>query len=392
VEKSPGFVGEFVAKFKKVRKQMKQDLKSASGVKKAELSAAQDAIKIINNSLYGSMIGGHFHNTSPMIGIFVTAAGRELARILHKTYESNVLAVDTDGLVFRDVIPAEEANHKIANFLKKKYQRGTIDMVLEAEYTDTQVSMLLSKKKNYYLYQNGKVTAYGSSLTTSRNPQFIETMMSEIVRRVFEDVNENRASSERLSEYEREAIQQMYSTPLSTFLLSIRVTRDLLEYKNIGPMSQRVKIIAATPGLNDDGKKREIRNLLEIRIMESNIEGATKERLLLIITRAEKVAFDTYLHRILELCYRELDPLIGTSYGSSARLLDLYHTRHGSYPIKGESIEYYYSIRTGNVDLGETLQDRSMLDIPAYTDLLAGLVDIVRGALPKEEDDLFDLS
>lgn len=394
IDKNPGFVKEFVQKFRQIRKNMKTEMKTAEKGRKSELDANQNSVKIIMNSLFGAMIPKHFMNTSPFIGAFIMAVGRETARMLHRKYEDEMLAIDTDGFMFktRD-ISAEDANEKVSSFLRSKYNRDEIFLILEEEYDMSQeIGIMLSKKKNYFLYKKGEVTAVGSSLVNSRQPKFVDHLTLEVVKKVFEDVNSGSYSRTKVRGYELTAFDKLQSLPASDFKMSLNVSRDIAEYQYSGLVSERISKILENPSIKLEEKKSEILQLIKTRVKMFEIEDEVAVPLIRSIVKLNRLALKKYTHGIMELCYRDLDPMIGRTYGQAARLLDLYHAKHGSYPIVGESIEYYYSREFGNVNLADELTDHLDIDMKVYTSMLQRMMRTVYRCLPEPEKETEDLT
>lgn len=398
VDRKPGFVVSFLTDLMSMRKEVKDNLKKAqSELEVASLDSKQNSIKILLNSCYGAMGNEHFYHTSLPIAIFVTAIGREITGYIHDCFRADVVEIDTDGLIFKDItINADIVNEKISGFLLRKYKKKECYIAVKDEYgTENRVSMLLSKKKNYCIYEDGEVEPVGNTFTSSRFPPFIGKIIKDTAKTLIQETINGNDCRDILDNIRINAINGLYSGSLDQFKLSLNIHKSVSEYKSLGKPSSRLNVFISNERLSPEEKIEQIKDYFKETVIP-NVSASIANTLSKMLSKLDPHKLEKSSSELIQYCVGSLDTKINSSMSQAVKVLDKYFERHGAYPLVGESVEYYYCADSGEVDITENLKSITQVAIKHYRKIIESVMDIFAETIQNrnnskgsEEDGLF---
>jgi DNA polymerase elongation subunit (family B) len=330
-----------------------------------------------HNSCYGAMGNEHFYHTSLPIAIFVTAIGREITGYIHECFRADVVEIDTDGLIFKDTtINADIVNEKISNFLLKKYKKKECYIAVKDEYgTENRVSMLLSKKKNYCIYEDGEVEPVGNTFTSSRFPPFIGKIIKDTAKTLIQETINGNNCRDILDNIRINAINNLYSGSLDQFKLSLNIHKSMGDYKSLGKPSNRLSVFLSNERLSSEEKIEQIKDYFKETIVP-NVTPQIANALSKMLNKLDPHKLEKTSTELVQYCVGTLDTKINSSMSQAVKVLDKYFEKHGSYPLVGESVEYYYCADSGEVDITENLKSITQIAISHYRKIIESVMNI----------------
>jgi len=389
VFKEEGYTTQFIKDFMKQRSEIKKELKKIKDYESFEyksLDSRQNALKIILNSNYGAYGSPVFENCSYIVGIMVTAMGREFALSLHKQFHDYVLEVDTDGIIVR----TKELNHTqfndyIHKIVREKFKKTEMIMNLEDEYKmDEKIGILISKKKNYALYKDNEVKLVGASFTSSGYPKFFEENTKLLIKEMFQNIDNRSQMLSIFNERKDQFIKQLYQKNEKELVMSYAIKKTKDDFKSAGKPSFRIEQIQEIYLNNHKLMKIQIEKFLE-----KHIETLPKEIRSDILSRYKSTKSkitNNFFTDYFKFSLYALENIGHHSYNQSIKLMDLYYEKNGSYPMIGESIEWYYRNNTQGIDLFANFRSRSDIDFKSYITKLDTIFGYIEETLPKEEE------
>lgn len=389
VFKEEGYTTQFIKDFMQQRSEIKKDLKKIKDYESYEyksLDSRQNALKIILNSNYGAYGSPVFENCSYIVGIMVTAMGREFALSLHKKFHDYVLEVDTDGIIVR----GKDLNHTqfntyIHNIVKDKFKKTEMIMNLEDEYKlDEKIGILISKKKNYALYKDNTVKLVGASFTSSGYPKFFEDYTKSLIKDMFENIN-NVSNMRSIFQTKKEAfIKELYNKPEKELVMSYAIKKTKEDFKSAGKPSFRLEQIQEMYLKNPKRMKLESEKFIEKHIdtLPKEVKESISSKYKTIKNKVTNNFFTDYY----KFSLYALDNIGHHSYNQSIKLMDMYYEKNGLFPMIGESIEWYYRNNTQGIDLFTNFRSRSDIDFKSYITKLDTIFGYIEETLPKEEE------
>jgi len=238
----------------------------------------------------------------------------------------------------------------------------------------------------------------GASLSSSRNPSFIERNTEALAKICFEDALKGRIKMRKIRDHELKVLRNIEKLSPEEFKMQLSIQKTIYEYKTSGTPSLRVKKILANDVLDDFHKKKEIMKYLQDKLdnapLDPKVSVDVHEKLIrklevtLMDIRGLR-SFSRFSHAIYRFCLRDMDKLKGNSYSPAVRLLDQYYNRHKTYPLTGETLEYFYSGSTGTVELAENLKSIEQVNLGYYKKLQADTFKILKECIGQEEADSF---
>jgi hypothetical protein len=391
ITKNEGYVVTFIKSLMKRRSEVKKQIDKIKDEKSVEYlkgDALQLAIKIILNSLFGAYLNQHFANTSILGGIMITAVGRELAHTIHRRYENEIIEVDTDGFIFSNPdIVQKEANDFVHDFIKQKYKKKEMFLFLEQEYGlngKELPGMFLLSRKNYIMKTGNKIKMTGSTIKSSRFPKFMEKIIQNLFKSIFDAYEKDQFNEEFLNESERTILTSLHELPLKSFIVSAAIKQTIYEYKTIGKPSVRItKIIES--GKSEEHIKREIENYIRSRIPVWTSKADEQEDLIRKINKV--INRDDWQGRLYQFALKSLDKRDTKGLSQMIKLIDMYREKYDSDPMLGDSIEYFHSNHTGTVDLADNLTDISQVNMEFYYKMIrTTMAKIAKAIVPKNND------
>lgn len=341
-------------------------------------------LKILNNSIYGMQGSKYFDTGSIVIGIFITAAGRELGMSLHNKYYDEVIAIDTDGLMFNrfDKDP-NETNTAIKQFYKTKFNQDICYIKVKKEI-DKPTLLLQALKKNYVTYcpsepEGKQIKLTGVNFKSSAMPEFIDGIIKkDIMLNVFKLYEDKKLTKSKVKKIRDQCIEKLNEADIKNFAAALRVSKDINEYSGISTPSSRIRIILENKAIKEKEKRELIYEILEKEIKNSE-DDDLKARFKRLIAKQKPIEF------YYSFALYSIDDLEQRSYTMSVKILDSYYERYGQYPVTGNTIEYYYSRTSKGIDLFENLKNKSQINYSKYENLILRTIETVTKCIGEED-------
>lgn len=396
VKNSSGVVKDMLLNFLNQRAQIRKQMKQTKDpVQLQLLDSRQNTMKILANSIYGSMSGGMFSNTSPIIGLFVTAIGRELASTIHRAYNDQILAIDTDGFMFNNQsIRDKDLNKFIEEFIKTKYEFPECHISVKEEMeAEGRNNIIIFKKKNYSLFTEGHVKLVGNSLHSSTMPVFVDEMIHDLMAKCLDDLNAGIFQAKRIDKYYADMMEKVNDLPTESFKLSMAVKIDIDDYKGTAKPSTRISYMNLSSS-SEESRKNDIIAYIEktIRDLYSKNEGD----LGVVVSKWKKIknakTHEDFMSELRQFALLYLDNAGHFQYNQAVKILDRYLEKNGSYPNVGETVEFFYTNSSEKVELFENLKDRSQLNMQKYTGLFANTYESLIQCAGTDTDSFDDIS
>ncbi|MCK9428962.1 MAG: hypothetical protein M0R17_02990 [Candidatus Omnitrophica bacterium] len=217
-----GFLKQEITRLKAERKKIRDEIKNVDDDKKISLQAQQNAIKIINNSIYGSL-GLKTSIYGDMISaVMVTSLCRWCTLKIMQRNKSLLIEVDTDGLIFTNPLDASIENAWLNVEIKKKFNIIDNFMTLESESKGDRAYFYLAK--NYILETTpGKYTIHGSSFKSSQKAFVVDRAIKLGIDYIFN----NKPIDEIIDE-----AYNFKDLTLDDFVERIKLTKEEIDYSD----------------------------------------------------------------------------------------------------------------------------------------------------------------
>ncbi len=229
----PDVLGRLLEERQKVKKQMKATL---DPIKRKLLDYRQRALKILANSHYGYMGYARARWYCRECAESVTAWGREYIettiREIEEKFGFKVLYADTDG--FFATIPgadAETVKKKAKEFLK--YINAKLPGLLELEYEGFyRRGFFVTKKKYALIDEEGHVTTRGLEVVRRDWSEIAKETQARVLEAILRE-----GSVEEAAGIVREVTEKLlnYEVPPEKLVIHEQITRNLRDYKAVGP-------------------------------------------------------------------------------------------------------------------------------------------------------------
>ncbi|WP_456421971.1 DNA polymerase [Thermococcus sp.] len=233
----PGFIPSLLGSLLEERQKIKRKMKATiDPIEKKLLDYRQRAIKILANSFYGYYGYAKARWYCRECAESVTAWGREYIettiREIEEKFGFKVLYADTDG--FFATIPGADADtvkKKAKEFLK--YINAKLPGLLELEYEGFYArGFFVTKKKYAVIDEEGKIITRGLEIVRRDWSEIAKETQARVLEAILRhgDVEEAvrivKEVTEKLSKYE---------VPPEKLVIHEQITRELKDYKAMGP-------------------------------------------------------------------------------------------------------------------------------------------------------------
>ncbi|WP_175059460.1 DNA-directed DNA polymerase [Thermococcus sp. 2319x1] len=238
----PSILGDLIAMRQEIKKKMKATI---DPIEKKMLDYRQRAVKLLANSYYGYMGYPKARWYSKECAESVTAWGRHYIEMTIKEIEEKfgfkVLYADTDG--FYATIPGEKPEiikKKAREFLN--YINSKLPGLLELEYEGFYLRGFFVTKKRYAVIdEEGRITTRGLEVVRRDWSEIAKETQAKVLEAILKD-----GSVEKAVEIVRDVVEKIakYRVPLEKLVIHEQITRDLKDYKAIGPHVSIAKRLA----------------------------------------------------------------------------------------------------------------------------------------------------
>nr|AAA72101.1 DNA dependent DNA polymerase [Thermococcus litoralis] len=239
----PSILGDLIAMRQDIKKKMKSTI---DPIEKKMLDYRQRAIKLLANSYYGYMGYPKARWYSKECAESVTAWGRHYIemtiREIEEKFGFKVLYADTDG--FYATIPGEKPElikKKAKEFLN--YINSKLPGLLELEYEGFYLRGFFVTKKRYAVIdEEGRITTRGLEVVRRDWSEIAKETQAKVLEAILKE-----GSVEKAVEVVRDVVEKIakYRVPLEKLVIHEQITRDLKDYKAIGPHVAIAKRLAA---------------------------------------------------------------------------------------------------------------------------------------------------
>lgn len=331
------------------------------------LDSLQNNIKIASNSVYGIMGNPHFEVGDLPCAMLVTAFGRELSHYMTNYLGDQAIEIDTDGIYISGSIDIDKLNKSITKVLTEKYKTFVINqrMALELELKD--IPSLFVAMKTYALKKD-KIEMKGSALRGSAKSKFYEAALAEIVAHVLdwkppEEIRELADTLIHSDKWKDEDFkvslavtkgeeEYSYDPGINTTMENIYDTEDSIHidhaFKRIDAMVKKSLYSAATRlGTNEIVSLTPVKNAKFLPGEMSPLAEWSKESKKVLATYRNKKNSEEAISILLVLADVIVSkvgiPSIEKKMPMAIRVLTSAR-KEGMSTMKGENIEYYYSL------------------------------------------------
>ncbi|MCO6041199.1 DNA-directed DNA polymerase [Thermococcus alcaliphilus] len=239
----PSILGDLIAMRQDIKKKMKATI---DPIEKKMLDYRQRAVKLLANSYYGYMGYPKARWYSKECAESVTAWGRHYIemtiREIEEKFGFKVLYADTDG--FYATIPGEKPEiikKKAKEFLN--YINSKLPGLLELEYEGFYLRGFFVTKKRYAVIdEEGRITTRGLEVVRRDWSEIAKETQAKVLEAILKE-----GSVEKAVEIVRDVVEKIakYRVPLEKLVIHEQITRDLKDYKAIGPHVAIAKRLAA---------------------------------------------------------------------------------------------------------------------------------------------------
>lgn len=177
-----GMLKTEIAKIREERNRLKKELKKCSEQDKPTLESQQYALKVILNSIYGVLGLKSSAYGDMMSAIMVTGMCRWTTDKVTRRYKTDLVELDTDGLILDKEVDVESTNKWLSNLIEERF--GITDNYMQVE-GDNYGRAYFYATKNYVLEENGKYIVHGSSLKASRASFLVDRAVNLAIEHVF---------------------------------------------------------------------------------------------------------------------------------------------------------------------------------------------------------------
>jgi len=209
---------EFYNIRKKVRDELKKEIPET---KKIELNSISQAIKVIQNSVYGISSQPTTTVTDLCVGIIIVGIARWIINdVCDRIFTDSLVELDTDG-VFVDVKPdLQTLNNYVATLINKTCGIPIPDIKVEFAM-DPHCSGYFHKAKNYVLKKdNGKFVYHGVSMKGSRMSKVYDEVIMSVSKMILNEASDS--DIKRLVQ----AFYTMSQFELEDFLMRTKITKQ----------------------------------------------------------------------------------------------------------------------------------------------------------------------
>jgi DNA polymerase elongation subunit (family B) len=415
----PKTIGNLLDERKKIRKQemakLEKDVPEEEYKQLREwkiLDSLQNNIKIASNSVYGILGNPHFEVGDLPCAMLVTAFGRELSHYMTTYLGDQAIEIDTDGIYISGTIDIDKLNSSITKVLTEKYKSFVIKqrMALELELKD--VPSLFIAMKTYALKKKEKIEMKGSALRGSAKSKFYEAALAEIVTHVLdwkrpeeireladtliysdkwkdEDFKVSLAVTKGEEEYSYDpgintTMETIYDTEDSIGIEDAFKRIDAMVKKSLYSAAERLgtgEIVSLTPVKDAKFLPGEVSPLAEWNKESKKIMGPLRKK--------EKTVSEEAVSQLLVLADHVVGkvgiPSLEKKMPMAIRVLTT-AKKEGISAMKGENIEYYYSLGDSPIRLftKENLS-RYPINKQWYQEKLDGTVSKVLKYISQQE-------
>ncbi|USG99412.1 DNA-directed DNA polymerase [Thermococcus argininiproducens] len=242
-----GFIPSILENLIETRQEVKKRMKSTTDpVERKMLDYRQRALKILANSYYGYQGYPKARWYSKECAESVTAWGRHYIemsiREIEEKFGFKVLYADTDG--FYATIPGEKPDNikkKAKEFLD--YINSKLPGLLELEYEGFYLRGFFVTKKRYAVIdEDGRITTRGLEVVRRDWSEIAKETQAKVLEAILRE-----GSVEKAVEIVKSVVERIakYKVPLEKLVIHEQITRELKDYKAIGPHVAIAKRLAA---------------------------------------------------------------------------------------------------------------------------------------------------
>jgi DNA polymerase elongation subunit (family B) len=217
-----GFLKSYIQRLANLRKDLKLKEKKSTGQIKEQYHAQQNAVKVIQNIIYGYQ-GLEFSNYGDMAtAIAIVGCCRWVTTYVKSLLNESIIEIDTDGVYLSKSIDVEDLNNKIANKIHEEF--GIKECIMKVELEEFNRSFFY-RMKNYLLENGDKLIFHGVSFKSSRHPGLYDKALQEVAK----DILDNKGI---ISDHILKNIRDLSKYNLNDFILRGKIQKDPKEYDN----------------------------------------------------------------------------------------------------------------------------------------------------------------
>jgi hypothetical protein len=147
------------------------------------------------------------------------------------------------------------------------------------------------------------------------------------------------------------------------------------DYKSLGKPSNRLSVFLSNERLSSEEKIEQIKDYFKETIVP-NVTPQIANALSKMLNKLDPHKLEKTSTELVQYCVGTLDTKINSSMSQAVKVLDKYFEKHGSYPLVGESVEYYYCADSGEVDITENLKSITQIAISHYRKIIESVMNI----------------
>lgn len=213
-----GLLKSEISKLRTERVKIKKQLKTATESERPTLDSQQYAIKVILNSLYGTL-GLKSSIYGDMISaMMVTAMCRWLTSNVMQLLKNQLVEVDTDGLILDQEVSQEEINKWLDKLMLDKF--GIKDNFMQMELDDFGRAYFYAMK-NYVIEEGNEYIIHGSSFKASRAAKIVDRAINLAIQHVFNGLPKDEVLAKALD---------FKNLPLEDFEERVKLSKEPREY------------------------------------------------------------------------------------------------------------------------------------------------------------------
>jgi len=182
VLKEEGFLRREIARLKQERVKIKEEMKTAPEELKETLQSQQWAIKVLNNSLYGSFSLRSSTYGDMISGLMVAGICRWATTQVMDRIKNNLITTDTDGMITDIPISENETNEWLNNLILETFKISDNYMKVESEEFGRSFFYAM---KTYIVEKEGKPIRHGSSIFSSRASKVVDRAIDISIQHIF---------------------------------------------------------------------------------------------------------------------------------------------------------------------------------------------------------------
>jgi DNA polymerase, archaea type len=181
-KESDGFLKQEITRMKNERKRIKKDEAAAPPELKDTFKSQQWAIKVLMNSIYGTLGLQSSLYGDMMSGMMVTAMCRWTTTYVMKRIPDKIIEVDTDGIITNALIDEKETNDCLNKIMLEKFNITDNYMSMESEEFGRSFFYAM---KTYVVEKDGKHVIHGSSIMSSKASKVVDRAVRLAIQHVF---------------------------------------------------------------------------------------------------------------------------------------------------------------------------------------------------------------